>query len=554
MTSAATVVQDGDSSMTAYSVIDEPWITCLMDDGSTVDLSLLGIFHRAPHVREVVGDLPTQAFAVLRLLLAVLHAAVDGPRSRRDWQALWDLNELPIDVVGTYLDKHRDRFWLFHPTHPFLQTAGLHTAKNEFSGLEKLIADVPAGHPYFTTRAGLGLAQVTCAEATRWLAHLQAFDVSGIKSGAVGDPRIKGGKGYPIGTGWAGNLGGLFIDGADLRETLLLNLIPKDESDLAVFGHDDRPIWEAEPVGPAPSVDADVRPYGPLDLYTWPSRRVLLRGDESGVTGVVVANGDRLPPQNQHRREPMSAWRRSVPQEKKLGLPLVYMPQVHDPSRALWRGLNTILPAVAPRANRTEPSDHVTAGVVEWAGVAVEDDRQLVLRAIGMVYGTQSAVVDDIVDDRLIVRSTLVGPDGAAQQRMVVDAVRATDDAVFALRDLTANVVRAAGGTDDKTTSGARARAAEQAYAALDGPFRAWLASLTADSDLESTRAAWFDQARKIVGAVGDEIVTAAGPDSWVGREIRGRRVTTPEADGWFRAALIRALPLPVHPEEASDE
>jgi len=35
-----------------------------------------------------------------------------------------------------------------------------------------------------------------------------------------------------------------------------------------------------------------------------------------------------------------------------------------------------------------------------------------------------------------------------------------------------------------------------------------------------------------------------------VGREVRNRRVTAAEADGWFRGALSRALPVPAEDEE----
>src|SRR5699024_2697574 len=65
-------------------------------------------------------------------------------------------------------------------------------------------------------------------EAARWLVHCMAFDISGIKSGAVGDPRVKGGKGYPIGIGWSGWLGGLYFEGDTLFQTLMLNTVLSD--------------------------------------------------------------------------------------------------------------------------------------------------------------------------------------------------------------------------------------------------------------------------------------------------------------------------------------
>jgi CRISPR system Cascade subunit CasA len=104
---------------------------------------------------------------------------------------------------------------------------------------------------------------------------------------------------------------------------MLLNLIPaahlrSDERD--------RPVWERPPQTACEDVPGGREPYGPLDLYTWQSRRIRLFGDGDAITGVIVANGDQLRPQNRHDLEPMSAWRRSQAQEKTLKQPLIYMP------------------------------------------------------------------------------------------------------------------------------------------------------------------------------------------------------------------------------------
>lgn len=94
---------------------------------------------------------------------------------------------------------------------------------------------------------------------------------------------------------------------------------------------------------------ASRRPSGPVDLYTWQSRRIRLLPTDGRVRDALVCNGDPLTPQNMHRFEPHTAWRRSKPQETKHKLPLVYMPQEHNPDRAVWRGLQSLLPGSAPR-------------------------------------------------------------------------------------------------------------------------------------------------------------------------------------------------------------
>ena len=198
--SGSTVTGDSSSKETGFNLLDEPWIPVVMLDDSLEELSLAQTFDRARLVRAVVGELPTTSFALHRLLLAVLYRSIvvpasdaGGHRPSEYWKTLWQLPEFP-PAVGEYLESVRSRFDLLGPARPFMQVADLATAKGDISGLEKLIADVPNGLPYFTTRAGRALSRITFAEAARWLVHVMAFDISGIKSGAVGDARVKGGR------------------------------------------------------------------------------------------------------------------------------------------------------------------------------------------------------------------------------------------------------------------------------------------------------------------------------------------------------------------------
>src|SRR5680860_1077037 len=213
----------------AFNLLDDPWIDVLENDLTRSTVSVLELFRRAHEITTISTELTTQRFALTRVLLAFLHRGYGGPATLDRWQELWGAPSLPMAALESYSAQVRDRFNLFDPAQPFFQVADLRTASDEVFGLERLIADVPNGHPFFTTRAGAGLTAISAKEAALWLIHAQGFDPSGIKSGAVGDATVKGGKGYPIGTGWAGQIGGILAEGATLRETLLLNLIPSDQ-------------------------------------------------------------------------------------------------------------------------------------------------------------------------------------------------------------------------------------------------------------------------------------------------------------------------------------
>lgn len=528
--------------MTSFDLTEDPWISVLDTTGRRREVSIVDLFRHADDLREIVGEVPTQGFAILRLLLAVLHRAVNGPKNLEDWVRIRDGWKQTVADAEDYLDEYRHRFDLRHAETPFYQVAGLHTAKDGSSGLEVLIADVPNGNPFFTTRIGRGTARVSWGEAARWLVHVHAFDPSGIRSGAVGDPRVRGGKGYPLGTGWAGMLGGLFLRGSTLKETLLLNLVAPAEAGLEVAG-DDLPVWERVPHGPAPEGGVGGRsPTGPVDLNTWQSRRVRLVGDDAGVTGVVLAQGDKVTPQNKHHLEPLTAWRYSKPQTAKLKQD-TYMPREHDPARAMWRGLPGLL------AGQDEKTG-IEPGVLRWAAALDVDGHlsggTITVQAVGLKYGNNSSTVDELVHDHLDLPPEIVahGDGGAAHlARRAVDQARL---AVNAVANLAQNLHLAAGG--DTESDGPATRAREVAYDRLEQPFRVWLLTIGMGADLVECETAWQAEVRTVVGQVGNELAEAAGPAAMVGRKARGRHVDLGISEAWFRSGLRKALPLAARP------
>ncbi|GAA3386325.1 type I-E CRISPR-associated protein Cse1/CasA [Streptomyces racemochromogenes] len=527
-----------------FDLVSRPWLPVQLCDGSATELSLKEVFARAGEVRRLVGDVPSQEFALIRLLLAVLHDAVEGPEDLDAWQELHEDPE-PFARVPAYLDRHRDRFDLLHPDRPFFQVAGLRTAKDEVASLNRIVADVPNNDPFFTMRQP-GVESLPFAEAARWVVHAHAFDTSGIKSGAVGDSRVKGGKGYPQGVGWAGNLGGVFVEGDTLRQTLLLNLIAADASALTV-DKDDRPAWRREQCGPDVQQGLESRPTGPRDLYTWQSRRILLHHDGRAVHGVVLSYGDPLPAPGQHRYEPMSGWRRSKPQEKKLGRTPVYMPREHDPARAAWRGLASLLMSEAEAVSgaRNEPPAGLRAGVLKWVAELTGEgllpwDTLIRPRLIGARFGTQQSVIDEVVDDSLTMSVVLLHEQ---DQRYATEAVGAVEDSnagVGALGDLAADLARAAGRDPEAPRDTAR----DLGFGVLDGPYRQWLAHLGSAQDAGAARRTWQVTAHRILWEAADRHLAAAGTAGWLDNAA---------AERVFRARLNRAFPLRHDPKPHPD-
>ncbi|WP_367431254.1 type I-E CRISPR-associated protein Cse1/CasA [Streptomyces celluloflavus] len=513
----------------SFNLTHRPWLPVQLADGSERELSLLEVFDQARDIRRLVGDLPTQDFALTRLLLAILHDALDGPgkgaapADSDAWEELW-LSETPYaGLVADYLHRHRDRFDLLHPEHPFFQVAGLRTAKDEVFSLNRIVADVPNGEPFFSMRMP-GVDRLGWAEAARWLVHAQAFDPSGIKSGAVDDPRVKAGKGYPQGVAWAGNLGGVLVEGDNLHETLLFNLMAADSTGLHA-DESDRPAWRAEPCGPAEAQDLAQRPYGLRDLYTWQSRRIRLHHDADGVHGVVLAYGDRLEPHNKLRYEPMTGWRRSPAQEKKRGEAKVYLPQEHDPSRMAWRGMEGLLTGrEAGTEQAQDGAQRLRPGIVEWiARLATEGflprGHLIRTRIIGARYGTQQSVIDEVVDDGVLMPVVLLHRDDRRYGRKAVDALNDAEKAVGMLTDLATDLALASGAEPEPRKEAAR----DQGFGTLDTHYRRWLRDLGAAPDPEEHRDRWKRDVHRIVSDLGAGLLDDAGLAAWEGRIVETR-------------------------------
>ncbi|GHD98542.1 hypothetical protein GCM10010339_06130 [Streptomyces alanosinicus] len=535
----------------SFNLATEPWLPVQGADGTVGLVSLLGLFEQADSLRRLVGDVPTQELALLRLLLAVLYDALGGPAEVEDWEDLW-LSTNPFAAVPEYLARHSDRFDLFDPERPFYQVAGLETVKNEIAPLSRIVADVPVGEPLFAMRRP-GVDSLSYAEAARWLVHAHSFDTSGIKSAMVGDERGKAGKVYPLGVGSLGHLGGVFAEGATLRETLLLNLIALEEVQVGFedVAGEDVPVWRREAslgAGARKDASGGARPVGLRDLYTWQSRRIRLHADGGGaVTGVVLGYGDPLVLAAPWKAEPMSSWRRNETQEKKQGRPLVYTPLRHDPSRVAWRGLSALLPArrqASDGGNRGEPDRVLPSGIVRWFTqviVASEiDPGTLVrLRLVGAVYGTQQSVVDEIVDDSVVLPVITLHAANPVFGAVAVDAVSDADGAVTALGQLAGNLARAAGTEPAAHVTAAR----DLGFGTLDGPYRAWLKDLLAFEDLETARREWRATVRRHILRLGRQLLDAAGPAADEGRLVDipglGRRLMdTGRAEHIFRSRL----------------
>lgn len=541
-----------------YNLLDEAWIDVVDHRGIESRVGVRTLLQDASDYRALAAPLSTVSFAVLRMVEAILYRAWDSRKWRNvdnaieHWQEKWDQETLLDDAVAGYLDQWQDRFDIRDADRPFFQVPGLHTSKREWKSLDILFPDVGDAGDLYTMRAGL--ASVDAAEAAQMLIHCMSYDFSGIKSGAVGDDRVKGGKGYPIGIGWCGWLGGTMVEGRDLRETLLLNYVPNREQ----AGSEDLPLWEIDGVGPGLRDEPRYRTNPPtengttgqVELLTWPQRRLLLQWEGDAVTGVLITNGDPVGYTTKNTVETMSPWRFSEPQSNK-AKQVRYMPQILDAGRTMWRSLGGILPnSEAPKnafkvgGAKVEVEKSTPAGNVHWVGQLVgadviPDNQDVRIRMVSMEYGPQQSSFAGIVEDVITVQSPMLDLDNDQLRATARRAVEFADGAARGLWMFARSIAFAVSGNQEDADTD---RIQAEFYTRVDTGFRTWLRNLGPDTDRDAALADWAGKTRSTATGLANDLLAAQGPAVWTGRWDGTRRVTGAVAADWLRKNLNDCL------------
>ncbi|MFJ9729450.1 type I-E CRISPR-associated protein Cse1/CasA [Streptomyces sp. NPDC101209] len=546
-----------------FNLVDEAWLPVVLNDGSMARLSLREVLARAHEVHALALETASQLPPVIRLLLAVLHRALGGPTGDRQWREWWFAGRFDAEPVEAYLAEHRSRFNLFDPAVPFMQAGGLEALNGQTKTVALIIPHVATGNnvPLFSGQRDARPEALDPARAARWLLHTHAWDTAAIKTGAVGDPRARAGKtvGNPVGS--LGQLGVAMPTGPSLWHTLMCNLLPVDAQTLAA----DKPVWERAAL--TARWDDAVLPSGPVSLFTWPSRRIRLLPETDPASGqpvvrqVLVCAGDRLPLSSGHELrhwlqcEPHTAWKRSTNLERRHSFRPVYWPVRHAPDRQLWRGLGSLL--ARAEALGAGPGNDAAAlqGPRALAQLGSRGRRALLrdvpvqVLAVGLEYGTQSSVVTEAYADTLPLPVALLSAEDRTWRDAVLEAVEATSRAVATLAQLAHHLAVAAGcrPEEEGLLAGHRRRAREQAYAALDGQFRTWLATLQPEeADPEPAQDAWATTVRRILHEHAADLLDGASPAAFRGREITHgdstQRYDAALAELTFRAALNKAL------------
>jgi CRISPR system Cascade subunit CasA len=515
-----------------FNLLHETWILVIKPDGETEEVSLLELFKRAPEFTGLAGEMPTQDVAILRLLLAILHAvferyAPDGSSKTLDtpgeallrWKELWDRGSFPIEIIKKYLLCFEERFYLFHPEYPFYQVAKLDKSTNYTAAkLNGTLSESSNKIRLFKNRSGDSKEFLRYPEAARWLLYVNAYDDTSAK------PKVKG---LPSpGTGWLGKLGLIAAYGGNLFESLLLNLVFLKDGENELWGGE-KPVWELEYVKARERTEISI-PDNQSELLTLQSRRLLLKRQDDLIVGYALLGGDFFQKENTFS-EQMTVWRNSA---RKKTEQAEYLPKRHDPEKQIWRDFSAL---VVQNQGKRRP------GIVNWISRLKSENIILFTHfrflTASVKYGDKDFFIDDVFSDSISINAELLTELGSDWVSRIVAEIETTEQLVAQVGFLAKSLTIASGGRDD----GHRNAAKEQAYFRLDVPFRKWLEEIDPINDeMREASDIWWKEEQRIIRRLGKELVDKFGLTAFIGRtvsEMNGKKVrrhTAPEAYNKF--------------------
>ncbi len=523
-----------------FNLLDERWIRVIDQDCKVAEASLMEVFRDAHKYKDLCGELPTQDFAVMRVLLAILHTVfarydVEGNLSQLNdpddaldrWEELWSNKKFPAEVITGYLESQRENFYLFHPTRPFFQCERAKIG-TEYSAakLNGNLSESSNKVRLFSNVNGQMKGVMDFSEAVGWLIYVNAYDDTSAKPSS--EAKKLDTKLPSPGVGWLGKLGLISVSGNTLFETLMLNLVFLNENG-ELWG-EERPIWERDQVADGERTEIPL-PNNLSELYTLQSRRLYLKRDGEQIIGYHLLGGDFFEKENAFV-EPMTIWRQA--DNKRIE---IFTPRRHDASKQLWRNFSTF---IQTRENAHRP------GILTWIdrlkSESIIEDQLLDMKIASVQYGDKDFFVANVFSDSLQMHAALLSSMNHTWQNMIINCVEFCDNVSKKVGSFAQDVNMAEGGEfipkDNKCSAKVYTNKFKaEFYNRVDTPFRKWLCMIEPEiDDADQREREWRNECIRIADNLGREIVKAADPTAILGRAKEGYSVA--KAMNKFKYAL----------------
>lgn len=550
--------------MSRYNLLDEPWIRVIEDNiGKVKEVSLRELFDKAHLYKRLAGESQMQNFAILRLLLAILHTvfsrfnhlgenypyiALDEkmiPFDKVDEDyyqdyvddlqntliGLWELGKIP-PVVNAYLEKWRESFYLFDEKTPFYQITleemnkrpiksgrGVNPTKIMPKTLNRTISESGNKVALFSPRQDEEKNALIEAELIRWLILYQGmvgtFDKASFREFDGTNSK-----------GWIYDIGGVSMAGENLFETLILNLVlihPNDiesESDmeepesLDITASIEKPSWE---VGESQIIDNLI--YGnPIDnlaeLYTNWSRGIFI-DPEAKLDNKFVMSTVKLPEINHLNNflETMTRWNFQTSGEYKDN----YVPLKHKIEESFWRSFGSLF--LGENIGGAGERRIKRPGLIEWFYMSQGffPGANITFESYGMgsdMNATSWLPVDEYYDSLPLEHYLLLDTGEGGWVERINEEVYKIEHVIDRTLRKFANDINE---IRNSASKGFTKEVVSLAFSEIDLPFRDWLLSLDKDDDKELSISKWRKTLKKIIINSADRLVESAG-----NREFKG--------------------------------
>jgi CRISPR system Cascade subunit CasA len=345
----------------------DPWMPVIYETGVHMLVSLNTLYADAEKIRDLCAT-PPQRIALMRLLICITQAALNGPEDERDWRTCRN----HIGPMSTkYLQDHVEEFNLYG-NRPFLQINALEATSNAV--MDKLDFGLSAGNNsvLFDHGANPDGRSHTPGWCALMLLTYQAFS----PGGTIGETKWSGistGRNSEHAPCVEGSMLHTIIRGQNLLECIHLNLLTKkcvEEFTSFSWG---RPTWEIEPKSRDEETLAELR-TSYLGRLVPLSRGILLGTSDLKMTLVNGLAYPKLP----EAREPSGTLRlRKAKKDERC----FYL--AADPAKHPWRELGSLLtfsskdqPGGALALRHLDPTQQETIDV--WTGGLVADQGKII--------------------------------------------------------------------------------------------------------------------------------------------------------------------------------
>lgn len=525
--------------MGRFNLLDEPWISVVCDEkGSTKDVSMLELFENAAKYSELAGDTKTQDFAVLRILLAVLHTVFsrfdvkgnsyeyfelgdryipnksveecDLENYKADledtWLNIWENGKFP-NIVCEYLNKWHDRFYLFDEKYPFLQVrkydvrSGVLSkdSPSPISGktINRLISESENKLSLFASKnEAYGKRNkeiLSASEIARWLITLHGYI-------GLSDKVIFGKAKYKASKGWLFDLGGVYLKGSNLFETLMLNCyLPCGTG--GNLENIQRPCWETTGEEQINFYLKDNNIYSLAELYTVWSRAVYIDPDFD-INEPFSCRIVKLPEINHKNNflEPMTIYSYNKNGDNKDS----FTPKKHIQNQSLWRSFGMI----TKNSLTSDTLSYRCPGIIDWLNEITCISRREKLGINNFIQGIVSVSMaddgnatswvptDEIVDFLSIKDFVLTDVKAGGWTNIINDVIDHTKKVVeFTYKNYLKDIKDIRRLNGDSFVS----QNIEQVYFVIDKSFKQWLSGIDVADDQALKAGEWYSKLKKLL-------------------------------------------------------